>query len=131
MIYLDNASTSMPFQEILEGFGVWSREYFANPNSVHPAGQKSRREIDRVRRFISSLVGSEVEEVVFLSGATEGNNTVIKGLGESYPEKKRILVSPVEHKSVLMPAREMVGRGFKVEFLKVDGDGVVDLGKKG
>ncbi|WP_457624250.1 cysteine desulfurase family protein [Persephonella sp.] len=127
MIYLDNAATSPVFPHILEKLEHWNREFFANPNSVHPEGQKSRREIDRVRRFLSQVVSSGEENIIFVSGATEANNTVIKGLAERHKNRKRILISPIEHKSVLVPVKELVKKGFSVEFLKVDSEGVVDI----
>ena len=126
-IYLDNAATTPVFEDILESIPEWGKEFFANPNSIHSDGQKSKLLIDQCRRYISSIVGCEEEEIIFTSCATESNNTIIRGLAESYPEKNEIIVSPIEHKSVLMPVKYLSKKGYKVHFLKVDKDGVVDI----
>ncbi|NPA53370.1 MAG: cysteine desulfurase [Aquificae bacterium] len=126
-IYLDNAATTPVFDEILEKIPEWSREYFANPNSIHSDGQKARRIIDESRRYIASVLNCEEEEIIFTSCATESNNTIIKGLAESYPEKNEIIVSPIEHKSVLNPVKYLTRKGYKVHFLKVDKNGLIDI----
>ncbi len=127
MIYLDSAATTKPLPSIKEKLPLWADSLFANPNSIYPEGQKARREIDRSRNYFSSVFKTEDNQIVFNSGATEGSNTVIKGLAEQYPDRRRIIVSPVEHKSVLMPAKQLVKKGFSVEFLKVDKNGIVDI----
>lgn len=127
MIYFDNAATTPVFEEILDKLSDYYRQYYANPNSIHREGQKARQLIEMSRVEIASVLGCSDEEIFFTSCATESNNTIIFGVTEAYPHKKHILVSPIEHKSVLMPLYKLSGRGYKVEFLKVDKDGVVDL----
>ncbi|WP_029523281.1 cysteine desulfurase family protein, partial [Persephonella sp. KM09-Lau-8] len=127
MVYLDNAATTPVFEDILNNLGKWQREYFANPNSLHPDGQKSRIALEEARRYFAGLIDCLEEEIVFTSCATESNNTVIKGLAESYPEKDHIIISPVEHKSVLMPVKYLTKKGYKVDFLKIDNQGKIDL----
>ena len=127
MIYLDNAATSKVFSEIIQNVKLWSEEFFANPNSIHPDGQKSRRAIEQVRYFFSDYFGCKPEEIIFTSCATESNNTIIKGLAEKFPSKDEILISPIEHKSVLYPVMYLKRKGFKVRFLKIDKSGRIDL----
>lgn len=126
-IYLDNAATTPIFPEILNNFQKWGKEFFGNPSSIHSDGQKSRLLIDECRRYISSLFQCNEEEIIFTSCATESNNTIIKGLAEKYPEKNEIIVSPIEHKSVLNPIKYLARRGLKVKFLPVDKNGIVDI----
>jgi cysteine desulfurase len=126
MIYLDNASTTKVFPEILQKLKDLSEEFFANPNSVHPEGQKCRRELEKTRDLFCEITGSSREEIVFTSCATESNNTIIKGLAEKFPEKNEIVISPIEHKSVLNPVKYLATKGYKIKFLNVDKDGVVD-----
>ncbi|SNZ09454.1 cysteine desulfurase [Persephonella hydrogeniphila] len=126
MIYLDNASTTKIFPEILGKIEKWSEEFYANPNSVHPEGQKCRREIEKARDFLCKITGCKREDIIFTSCATESNNTIIKGLAEKYPEKNEIVLSPIEHKSVLNPVKYLIRKGFKVKFLKIDKNGIVD-----
>lgn len=127
MIYLDNAATTPVFEEVLNKLPDYYRQYFANPNSVHREGQKARHLIERSRADIASVLGCGDEEIFFTSCATESNNTIILGVAETYPAKRHILVSPIEHKSVLVPLSKLAKNGYSVEFLKVDRDGVVDI----
>jgi len=126
-IYLDNAATTFVFEEILNQMPEIFTELYANPNSIYSDAQTSRHIIEKSRKNISDIIGVSQDEIIFTSCATESNNTVIRGLAEKYPEKKKILISPIEHKSVLNPARFLSKRGFNVEFLKVDRNGVVDI----
>ncbi len=126
-IYLDNAATTPVFEDVLRSIYTWGKEYFGNPSSIHSDGQKSRLLIEECRREISSLLNCQEDEIIFTSCATESNNTIIRGLAESYPEKDEIIVSPIEHKSVLNPIKYLSRKGYKVHFLKVDKNGVVDL----
>ncbi|NPA51351.1 MAG: cysteine desulfurase [Aquificae bacterium] len=126
-IYLDNASTTRVFNEILSQMPDIFEKYFANPNSIHTQGQRVRNLIEDSRRIISKFVGSSEDEIIFTSCATESNNTIIRGTAYIQKDKNKILVSPIEHKSVLNPARYLAKRGFSVEFLKVDKTGVVDI----
>ena len=126
-IYLDNAATTFVFEDILKQMPEIFIELYANPNSIYSDAQAARRIIERSREKISDIIGVSPEEIVFTSCATESNNTVIRGLAERYPEKKKVLISPIEHKSVLNPARFLSKRGFDVEFLKIDRNGVIDI----
>lgn len=127
MIYLDNAATTLVLPEILNSLKDLYSEYFANPNSVHKEGQKARHLIEKSRFSIAEYIGCKSDEIIFTSCATESNNLAIFGLAESYPDKNHIITTPIEHKSVLMPLRQLSKKGYKVDFVKVDENGVVDL----
>ncbi|WP_297887275.1 cysteine desulfurase family protein [Sulfurihydrogenibium sp.] len=127
MIYLDNAATTLVLPEILNSLKDLYSEYFANPNSVHKEGQKARHLIEKSRFSIAEYLGCKSDEIIFTSCATESNNLAIFGLAESYPDKNHIITTPIEHKSVLMPLRQLSKKGYKVDFVKVDKNGVVDL----
>lgn len=127
MIYLDNAATTYVFNQIIERIPTYYREYFANPSSIHSEGQKSRHVIERSRYKIASIIGCEAEEIFFTSCATESNNTIIFGVADAFPQKRHILTSPIEHKSVLAAFGKLSKKGYKIDFLKVDKNGVVDL----
>ncbi|RUM60343.1 MAG: cysteine desulfurase [Persephonella sp.] len=126
MIYLDNNATTPIFPEILNKLKEWG-EIFGNPSSIHSLGQKSRKEIEKARLFLSEVFQADTEEIIFNSGATEGNNTIIRGLVEAYPDKNEIIVSPIEHKSVLNPIKFLAKKGYKVKFLRIDKNGLIDL----
>ncbi len=126
-IYLDNAATTFVFEEILNQMPEIFTELYANPNSIYSDAQVARQIIEKSRENISDIIGVSPDEIIFTSCATESNNTVIRGLAERYPEKKKVLISPIEHKSVLNPARFLSKRGFNVELLKMDRNGIVDI----
>ncbi len=126
-IYLDNAATTKPFKEITEKMSEILENYFANPNSIHSEGQKTKNKIEKVRFNIANLLNTDPENIIFTSCATESNNTVIKSLLWDNSKKDEIIISPIEHKSVLNPAKFLVKNGFKLKFLKVDKNGIIDL----
>ena len=126
-IYLDNAATTKVFNEIKENFPKILDEYYANPNSIHSEGQKVKNQIEKARREIAQVLDVSYENIIFTSCATEGSNTIIKSLIFNEKDKDEILISPIEHKSVLIPARFLTKFGFKLKYLKVDRDGKVDL----
>ncbi len=126
-IYFDNAATTFVFEEILSQMPDLFKKYYANPNSIHSQGQKARNIIEKARVNIADILRCDSEEIIFTSCATESNNTIIHGLAQKQENKNRLIISPIEHKSVLNPARYMVKKGFKVDFLKVDKNGVVDI----
>ncbi|ACN98945.1 cysteine desulfurase (Nitrogenase metalloclustersbiosynthesis protein NifS) [Sulfurihydrogenibium azorense Az-Fu1] len=127
MIYFDNAATSPVLPEILDSLKTLYEEYYANPSSIHKEGQKARNLIEKSRYGISQYIGCNADEIIFTSCATESNNLAIIGLAESYPEKDHIITTPIEHKSVLMPLKHLSSKGYKVDFVKVDKNGIVDL----
>jgi len=126
-IYLDNAATTKIFPEILKEMTGVFEEYYANPNAIYSDAQKSRNLIEESRRLITDFVGSESEEIFFTSCATESNNTIIRGLAEQFPQKNEVVISPIEHKSVLNPVKFLQRKGFKVKFLKIDKNGLIDI----
>ena len=125
-IYLDNAATTPVFEEIIKELPDWTKNLYANPNSVHKFGQKVRNEIEKVRQDIANIINEPYENIIFTSGATESNNAILKGYLET-TDKDEILVSPIEHKSVLNVAKYLAKKGKKVKFLKVDENGNIDL----
>lgn len=127
MVYLDNAATTPVFMEVLDRLPFYYQEYFSNPSSIHREGQKARHLVEKGRFNIATVLGCSEEELFFTSSGTESNNTVLFGLVDTFPSKNHILLSPIEHKSVLIPGKKLVSKGFVVEFLKVDEEGVVDL----
>ena len=113
--YLDHNATS-PLRPAAFDAMVEALRAGGNPSSVHRAGRAARSLIDGARRQVAALVGALPAEIVFTSGGTEANNMAIDGSG-----RKRVLVSSIEHDSVLKAAPD-------AEIIPVDGNGVVDLG---
>ncbi len=126
MIYLDhNATTPLDphvKREIENCFNI-----FGNPSSTHFFGKQAKEKIELARRSVADLIGCKPDEVIFTSCGTESNNMVLKGIVDlKEPEKNHIIISAVEHPSVLNPAFYLMKLGVKLTVLKVDRYGIVD-----
>ncbi len=128
-IYLDNAATSPLDPGVLEVMqSILSKAVIGNAHSKHhPYGAASSMLIQKSREQVASSIDARTEEIVFTSGATESNNTVIKGLADSLKKigKTRILTSAVEHKSVLQSLAYLAEQGFQIEVLPVKSCGML------
>ncbi len=105
-------------------------EYYGNPSShIHEQGQYALKGVDRARALVAGLIKGTPEEIIFTSGATESNNFAIKGVARAMKRKgSHIIVSEVEHFSVLNALLPLVNEGFSVTYLNVDSHGTVDPG---
>jgi cysteine desulfurase len=128
VIYWDhNATTPCAPEVVLAMQRYWSEE-FGNPASSHLAGRIAARAVSAARSQVASLAKCRSSEIIFTSGATESNNMVFLGLLLSgLSDKRRVVTTPIEHKSVLEPAALLSEKGFDVVYLPVTGAGVVDL----
>ena len=128
IIYLDNAATTLVNPEVLSTYNQVINTYFANPSSIHAEGQKANRLLDKAREQILSCFNLTNHEVIFTSGATEANNLAIKGFCLEHSSRgKHIIVSNVEHPSVLESAKWLEKFGFEVTYLPVNLKGIVEL----
>lgn len=128
-IYLDNSATSRMLPEVVEVMREAHSAGYANPASQHQSGQRARRALEGARERITKLLGGETtgrtpERLVFTSGGTESNNLALRGLSVD-PRDANIVVSSIEHPSVLETAEQLKRNGFEVRHLAVDGNGVV------
>ncbi len=129
MIYGDWAATSPVAQRVREAMAPWFSDFFGNPSSLHGRGQEAKAAVERARRQTAALIGARAEEVFFTSCGTESSNWAIKGsalrcLAEG-ENRKRLLVSAVEHPSVLRACESLSALGFRTERIPVDEHGVV------
>lgn len=127
-IYLDHNATTPLHPEVGEAMARASRDVWGNPSSPHAEGHAARSRIESAREAVAGLLGVAPRRIVFNSGATEGNCSVFHGLGRQPGGGRRVLVSAVEHPSVSAPAQALEARGYRVETLPVDADGLVDPG---
>ena len=104
-IYLDNNATTPVLPAVWEAMRPLLTDVFGNPASAHQAGRRARRALEEARERVADRLGARPEEVLFTSGATEANNLALFGLAGDPPG--HILVSPVEHPSVLEPVRQL------------------------
>ncbi len=122
-IYLDNNATTPLLAPVLEAMRPYLTEIFGNPASAHRSGRRARQAVEDARERVAARLGAFPDEVIFTSGATEANNLAILGLTGEPPG--HVISSPVEHPSVLEPLHRLRERGFTVDFLPVDGAGIV------
>lgn len=126
-IYLDNAATTQADLKVIKAMRPYLYEKFGNPNSLHEFGRDSREAIERVRKQVAKFVNCEPEEIIFTSGGTESDNLAIKGLASANPGKKHIITSKIEHPAVLETCREMEKQGYKLDYISVDKEGIINL----
>lgn len=126
-IYLDYAATTPTDPRVLDAMRPYFGEVFGNASSLHVFGQEARAAVDRARKVLAQALGCQPSEVVFTSGATESDNWALVGTTLACEARGRhVVVSSVEHKAVLEPARFLASRGFAVTLLPVDRFGQVD-----
>ena len=128
MIYLDNAATTRPFEEVIRETEQVMRRTFGNPSAVHQLGVEAEEKLEASRKAVADSLQVSPDEVFFTSGGTETNNLVLKGIGERYARKgKHLVATAVEHKSVLNVLRAMENQGYEVTYIPVDRRGIIDL----
>ena len=130
-IYMDHSATTPVHPDVLVAMQPYFTEFYGNPSSIHGVGRRAGVAIASARRTIAELIGAKVNEIIFTSGGTEGDNTAVRGIALARREltgANRIITSAVEHKAVLHTAEELRDHfGFELTVLLVDGDGLVDL----
>ena len=128
MLYFDCAASHAPFAEALRIHDEAAMNLFGNANSTHGFGFSMKKRLEEARKEILSVLGLEkTHALLFTSGATESNNLALHGIAKSYANRgKKILISSVEHPSVLNPALELREQGFDVIELPVNEKGFVE-----
>ncbi len=127
-VYLDNQSNTKLDERVLEAMMPFFKENYGNPQSMYQLGAKSKDAIDAARSSVAKLAGSLDEEVYFTSCGSESNNLAIKGAASAYRQKgKHIVVSAIEHFSVINAAKRLTQEGFEVTQVPVDKNGTVML----
>lgn len=128
MIYFDNSATTMVDERVLETFNKVCLNYPGNSNSLHSLGVKSKELEVYTTEKIAKLLGANPSEVIYTSGASESNNTVLKGVAFRYKNRgNHIITSPLEHSSVLETCKYLESKGFIIDYVKINSDGLIDL----
>jgi len=130
-IYLDYSATTPVDPRVAGKMIPYLTEFFGNAASrSHAFGWKAEEAVEEARAHVAALINADPKEIVWTSGATEGNNLAIKGAANFYKTKgKHIITQKTEHKAVLDPCRELERQGFEVTYLEVEQNGIVDLRK--
>ena len=127
-IYFDNNATTRVVPEVFEAMKPYLTELYGNPSSIHSFGSHVGRKIQAAREKVAALLGaSDPIEVVCTSCGTEGDNAAIRGILESRPEKRHIVTTQVEHPAVMGLCQHLEKKGYRVTWLHVDGEGMLDL----
>ncbi len=128
--YLDHASATPVRKEVIEAMLPYFEQNYGNPSTVNEMGSKIKQVIEKQRAKVAELIGAGAEEIIFTSSGAEANNLAVKGATLAWQKKgKHIIVSAIEHNSVLNSARFLERLDFEVTFLPVDEYGLVDPGR--
>ena len=128
MIYLDYSATTPTNNDVLKTFVETSKKYIGNPNSLHKLGVEANNLIEAATRQIADLLNVKEKEIIYTSGSSESNNTAIKGIAFKYQNRgKHIITTEFEHSSIYGPLTYLQKLGFKIDFVKCDNKGLVDL----
>jgi len=128
-VYLDTHATTPVDPRVLQAMLPYFTEHFGNPaSSSHAWGWKAQEAVEAARRHVAAIVGASAREIIFTSGATESNNFAIRGTADMPGQSRRhIVVSAIEHKSVLEAAKRLVEQGWTSDVVRVGRDGRIDL----
>ena len=126
--YLDNNATTKMDERALEAMLPFFTEIYANPSSMHSAGQEANVKMEEARETICKILGIEPLELVFTASGTESNNLAIRGVVKAYKKRgNHIITSRIEHPAVLTTIKELEKEGCEVSYIDVDKNGVIDV----
>ena len=129
MIYLDNAASTAVHPEVVKEMMPYFDVQYGNPSSIHQFGRKAKNAIQKARKQVAALIGAEPDEILFTSGGTESNNTILYGIPKlqgSHLDQNHIITSSIEHEAILQPCKEFENIGIKITYLPVDEHGIVN-----
>ncbi|MBZ0265895.1 cysteine desulfurase [bacterium] len=125
--YLDNGDSTQMLPEVLEAMMPYLSHSYGNPASLHQLGLDAENAVDDARDSLAESLGAKSNEIYFTASATESNNLALSGLLANYPDKRHVVVSPIEHASVRNLVKQWQKNGIaEVTFLDVDDNGMVD-----
>lgn len=128
VIYFDNNATTRLAPEALEAMLPYLTDFYGNPSSIHRFGSQVSRKIEEARERVAALLGAaDPVEIVFTSCGTEADNAAIRGVLEAHPDKRHIVTTQVEHPAVLNLCQHLEKSGYRVTWLGVDSQGMLDL----
>lgn len=127
MIYLDNAASTKPKQEVIDVMVESMKENFANADAIHEFSHKIAQKIKKSRKIVGDFLGVEGNRIFFTAGGGDGNNLLLQGIIEANSRtKKHLITTKIEHPTVFENFRYYEQKGFEVDYLDVDKEGYVD-----
>lgn len=126
-IYLDNNATTAVAPEVLEEMLPYLRELYGNPSSMHTFGGQLGVKVREARAKVAALLGAEPEEIVFTSCGTESDNTAIMSALETYPQKRHVITTRVEHPAVYNFCKYLARKGYRATYIPVDSKGRLNM----
>jgi len=127
-IYLDNAATTRVDEKVEKEMRPYLKEKYGNPSSLHLKGEEAKRGLDWARMIIAKEIGAKFNEIIFTGSGTEANNFALKGLFfKNYPNKNHIIITKIEHDSILNTCKWLEKHGASISYLDVNSGGFVDL----
>ena len=128
LIYLDNNATTPVDAAVFEAMKPYFVEKYGNASSMYPLAAESHHAMDKARKQVADLLGAAyADEIIFTGCATESDNTAIFSAVRSFPNKKHIITSAVEHPAILHPLRYLESQGYKIDYIGVDKQGRFDM----
>ncbi len=127
-IYLDNGATTKPYDEVVDEMIEMLNTYYGNPSSLHTKGIEAENAINHTRKVIAGALEVRIDEIFFTSGGTEANNIAVQGCALANRKKgNHIIVSSIEHPSILNTYKHLEQDGYSVSYIDVDDKGIIDL----
>lgn len=128
MVYLDYAAATPVLPEVLDSYNKVTEDYFANPESLHSFGIKSKELLESATKQVAELLGISEDEFVYTSGSSEANNMAIIGIAKTYRRYgNRICVSKMEHPSLYGICKYLEKQGFIIDYVNVTEEGIIDF----
>ncbi len=128
MIYLDYSATTPVNKEVIASYTTACEKFIGNPNSLHRLGVEAKEVIDASTKQIANILNIKTSEIIYTSGASESNNTAIKGIALKYANRgKHIISTELEHSSIIGPLNYLLSLGYEVDFVSLKDNGEIDL----
>ena len=127
VIYVDNNATTQVAPEVMEEMLPYFHDLYGNPSSMHTFGGQVEQKLRQAREKVASLIGATPDEIVFTSCGSESDNTAIRSAIASYPDRKHIITTRVEHPAIKNLCEYLSKHGYRVTFLPVDRQGRLNL----